>query len=99
MPSFREILSDTPWVLIDFYADWCGPCKTMAPEFKKAAGEWEGRVKFLKVNIDQNPQAAQFYGIQSVPTLILFQQGNIYERKSGALSAPQINHWLKKTTL
>lgn len=87
--------SDLP-VIVDFWASWCGPCKMMAPEFKKAAGQWATRVVFTKVNTEQAQASASRYGIRSIPTLILFRQGKEIARQSGALSAAQLNAWLQQ---
>jgi len=94
--NFNDLLtkSDVP-VLVDFYADWCGPCKMMAPELEKVADELQGKVKILKVNVDRNPQAAAAYGIRGIPTLILFDKGEILSRQSGAMMAPQLKHFLQ----
>ncbi len=70
-----EVLKAEGPVLIDFYAEWCGPCKMMAPVIDKLAGEYEGKVKIAKVDVDNAPQTAQKYMIQSIPTLILFKNG------------------------
>ena len=84
-----HIRGDKP-VVVDFYADWCAPCKLMAPvlhEVKEIVGE---RATVLKMDIDKNPQYAQTYGIQAVPTLILFKQGKIVWRKSGVVPAAEL---------
>ncbi|MBX9850233.1 MAG: thioredoxin [Cytophagaceae bacterium] len=72
-------------VLVDFYADWCGPCQTMGPMISEIASEFEGRIKVVKVNIDKNHAASSEYSIVSIPTLILFHKGNIKWRESGVV--------------
>ena len=76
-----------------FWAAWCGPCRLMAPAFERAAADWEGRVRFAKVDTDANPGVSQRFRIQSIPTMILFQGGRELARTSGALSADQIKKW------
>jgi thioredoxin 2 len=87
--------SDLP-VLVDFWANWCGPCKTMAPEFQSAAKRWVGKVVFAKVDTEQAPQASGRFGIRSIPTLILLRHGKELARKSGAMSAAQLSSWLEQ---
>lgn len=84
MSKFADLIntSEIP-VLVDFYADWCGPCKMLEPTIKEFSGEMAGKVKVIKVDVDRNQAAAQKYGIMGVPTLILFHKGKIIWRESG----------------
>jgi thioredoxin 1 len=76
--------SDIP-VLVDFYADWCGPCKMMAPIIEELAGEYEGKVKIGKINTDENPGTAQSYRVMSIPTMILFKDGQAVDTVVGVV--------------
>ena len=83
--KFSEIINgDTP-VLIDFYAEWCGPCKTMSPMIEELGQAYKGKLRVLKVDVDKNPKASQFYGIQGIPTFIIYKDGEIQWRQSGAM--------------
>jgi len=86
MSSFSDLInkSEKP-VLVDFYADWCGPCKYMSPVLKSVADKLDEKLKVIKVDVDKNQRAAQVYKVQGIPTLILFHKGKILWRQSGAM--------------
>jgi len=91
MSAFNDLINnnDTP-VLVDFYADWCGPCKMMAPVLEDVAKAMSGKVKVIKVDVDRNGAVADKYQIQSIPTLVLFHKGKVLWRQAGAMPGHQL---------
>jgi thioredoxin 1 len=88
--NFKTIITGTKLVLVDFYADWCGPCKTQGPIISELSKEVGNVVRIIKIDIDKNPNIAQQYQIKGVPTLILFKNGNVVWRQSGVQSKMQL---------
>jgi thioredoxin 1 len=85
MSTFSELINSDQPVLVDFFAEWCGPCKTMAPVLQNIAAEMGDKVRIIKVDIDKNPAAAAKYNVRSVPTFMIFQKGAVRWQQSGAL--------------
>jgi len=81
-------------VLVDYWAEWCGPCKAIAPTLEEVAKEYSGKLKVAKVNVDENQEIPKKYGIRGIPTLMLFKNGNIEATKVGALSKSQLTAFL-----
>ena len=92
----REVLENSKPVLVDFYADWCGPCKMVAPVLEELDSEYAGKAVFVKINVDDSQDLAMRYGVLSIPTLILFKDGNQVEKTVGFSGKPQLKSMIDK---
>jgi thioredoxin 1 len=90
----QEVLKSTGAVLVDFWAEWCGPCKMIGPILEEIATEYNGKLKIAKLNIDENPNTPPKYGIRGIPTLMLFKGGNVEATKVGAVSKSQLSAFI-----
>jgi thioredoxin 1 len=92
----KEVVESTLPVLVDFWATWCGPCQTMGPIVENIADEYDGKVKVMKCNVDSNPITPSKFGIMGIPTLLLFNKGEVVDRIVGAVPKGQVDTLLKK---
>src|ERR1700674_187882 len=88
------VLKSAEPVVVDFWAEWCGPCRMIAPALEEIAGQLGNKVKIVKLNVDENPGTAAKYGIMSIPTLMLFKNGEIASRQVGAAPKQKLHQWI-----
>mgnify|MGYP000493989628 CR=1 FL=1 len=94
--NFAEILSDSKPVLVDFWATWCGPCRMMAPVIEELAEEYDGKVKIGKLDVDENSDIAARYGVMSIPTIILFKNGEVFSKSVGLQDKEVLENAIKE---
>ena len=89
-----DVLKSAEPVVVDFWAEWCGPCRMIAPALEEISGQLGDKVKIVKLNVDENPAVAAKYGIMSIPTLLLFKNGEIADRQVGAAPKQKLHAWI-----
>ncbi len=90
----EEVLNSDQPVLVDYWAEWCGPCKALTPVLEEVAPEYAGKIKIAKMNIDENPSTPVKYGIRSIPTLMIFKNGSVENMKLGSMSKAQLSEFI-----
>lgn len=94
--NFEESIKRYPLLVVDFWAPWCGPCRTVSPVIDSLAREMSGKVVFGKLNVDENPTISNIFGVQSIPTIMIFKNGNVVDGFMGAVSKPQMISTISK---
>lgn len=89
-----DVLNAAEPVVVDFWAEWCGPCKMIAPALEEISAEMAGKVKIVKLNIDENPELAARYGVRSIPTMMIFKGGEVADMKVGAAPKTALSSWI-----
>jgi thioredoxin 1 len=96
--SFKQEVLDSPQlVLVDFWAEWCGPCRMLAPILEEVSGSMKGKLKVVKMNVDENPSTPTQYGVRSIPTLVLFKNGKAISTKTGLLQKNKLEEWVTES--
>ena len=93
--TFDETLKSDKPILVDFWAEWCGPCKMIGPAVEELAGDYEGKAVVAKLNVDENPEVTARYGVRNIPTLLVFKNGQIVDKQIGAVPKSVLNSKLK----
>ena len=94
----KDVLEADVPVLVDFWAEWCGPCKAIGPALEEMSDELGDQIKIVKVNIDENPQTPQQYGVRGIPTLLIFEKGQVKAEKIGAAPKAKLAEWIEENT-
>ena len=92
-----DVLESKEPVLVDFWAEWCGPCKAIAPSLEEISNEMANKLKVVKINVDENPTTSQAYSIRSIPALMIFKNGEMVSEKMGALPKSALESWVNET--